>query len=263
MHLIITFQQQRKLVPLVLILIFSPIIWAVLVLTYLSSGCVLLRLLVPHPELGRLLPERVGPHAKLARRQQRYQNAGKFFRGRRLLQPGLRPPGGVSCLLLVCPGGARRDVLRQGGSRALVGTRGDTYVSKAAVVLHRLFLCHSCARACCMPCRGRLMLGAFACLITQLFTTYLAPSTALAHVMEVSSSSWLQVRLFSYVCLLCALFTEVFVSQWSCFWFTELWHNIAAKKLWRNPHHVSHGWNVGEVVKFVKAWEPKNSKEAV
>ena len=53
--------------------------------------------------------------------------------------------------------------------------------------------------------RGRLILGASVCLVTHLLTIYLSPNTALNHVMEVSSSSWLQEHTADVAHSVCAM----------------------------------------------------------
>lgn len=50
------------------------------------------------------------------------------------------------------------------------------------------------------------MIGAIACLFSQLTTTYLAPTTALNHVIEVASSSWIQEHTADITQSICSLF---------------------------------------------------------
>ena len=50
------------------------------------------------------------------------------------------------------------------------------------------------------------MLGALLCLFTQLLTAYLCSGSALAHVMEVSQSSWLQEHAADMAHSICAVF---------------------------------------------------------
>eukprot|EP00095_Tigriopus_kingsejongensis_P001626 maker-scaffold451_size166902-snap-gene-0.18 protein:Tk01626 transcript:maker-scaffold451_size166902-snap-gene-0.18-mRNA-1 annotation:"zinc transporter 6-a" len=53
---------------------------------------------------------------------------------------------------------------------------------------------------------GRLMLGAFTCFTSQLIIASLAPSSALNHVFEVSTSSWLQEHTADVSHSLCSVF---------------------------------------------------------
>ena len=50
------------------------------------------------------------------------------------------------------------------------------------------------------------MIGAIACLFSHLTTTYLAPTTALNHVIEVASSSWIQEHTADIAQSVCSMF---------------------------------------------------------